>query len=77
MIRSVVIFLCQWFSGSCIYIFFFLQMGDILDDDIRKRRCMVRAGKIMDHGSDSQQVQDDIVAVYVLCASTSCAFSDL
>jgi len=52
-------------------------MGDILDDDIRKRRCMVRAGKIMDHGSDSQQVQDDIVAVYVLCASTSCAFSDL
>jgi hypothetical protein len=45
------------------------QIDDSEDDDVIKRQRVGEGHIIADHGSDSQLVQDDIIAVYVLYTS--------
>jgi len=46
------------------------QIDDSEDDDVIKRQRMGEGHNIIDRGSNSQQVQDDIITVYVLCTSS-------
>lgn len=46
------------------------QIDDSEDDDVIKRQRMGEGHNIIDRGSNSQQVQDDIINVYVPCTSS-------
>jgi len=46
------------------------QIDDSEGDDIIKRQRMGEGHNIIDRGSNSQPVQDDVITVYVLCTSS-------